>query len=267
MSDADPLTWAALLARWTELAAAARAWPRDAQGQRWSASVPEIIRLQAVTHALRELGTLRESERPLARDRAAVTVTQAAAALDAAWRGESMPDPILDALDDAQRALACAAWVGMRIAWWMGPGAMEMPEVAIPDEDMPITVAMMAPGTPVMPGCPVAWWVGGNVPHIPGCADRPAAEPLQVYRQFDEGGLAAADLIAPLDALPPGMPLLVPLREEGQPLGHFLQPREAWHAMQSQALAGRVIPLKWDGSWDGRERPEPPEAARHDLRK
>lgn len=263
MATADPLTWAALLARWTEFAAAARAWPRDAEGQRWSQSVPEIIRLQAVTHALHELATLADAERPLARDRAAVTVSQAAAALDAAWRGEPMPESILDALDDAQQALARAAWTGMRIAWWMGPGVLEMPDVTIADAGMPRTVAIMAPGTPVMPGCPVAWWVGGTAPHIAGCVDRPASEPLQVYRQFDADGLAEADLIAPLEALPPGMPLLVPLREEGQPLGHFLQPREAWRAMQSQALAGRIIPLRWDESWDGRERPEPPEAARH----
>jgi len=258
MSAADPLSWAALLARWTEFAAAARAWPRDDDGERWGSSVPEIIRLQAVTHALHELSSLAESEQSLARDRAAVTVTQSAAALDAIWRGEAMPEPILDTLDDAQRALARAAWTGMRIAWWSGPGVLDMPAVAPADTDMPRTVAIMAPGTPVMPGCPVAWWVGGAVPDVPGCSVSAASDPVQVYRQFDDAGIATEDLIAPLDALPPGMPLLVPLREEGQPIGHFLQPRDAWHAMQSQALAGRVIPLRWDASWEGRQRPEPP---------
>jgi len=219
--------------------------------------VPEIIRLQAVAHALGELASIPAREQPLARDRAAVTVTQAAAALDALWRGESMPEPILDTLDDAQRALARAAWVGMRMAWWSGPGVLEMPGVALAEASAPHTVAMMAPGTPVMPGCPVAWWVGGNVPQIEGCVVNGSCEPLQVYRQFDKDGIATEDLIAPLDALPPGMPLLVPLREDGQPLGHFLQPREAWRAMQSQALAGRVIPLRWDASWEGREMPAP----------
>lgn len=258
MSAADPLSWAALLARWTELAAAARAWPRDAGGHRWGQSVPEIIRLQAVTHALKELGAIADTEQPLARDRAAVTVTRAASSLDSIWRGEPMPDAILDILDDARRALDRAAWTGMRMAWWMGPGVLEMPELDLRDEEMPRTLAVMAPGTPVMPGCPVAWWVGGAVPGVPGCAVREASEPVQAYRQFDGDGIATEDLIAPLDALPPGMPLLVPLREEGQPLGHFLQPRDAWHAMQSQALAGRVIPLRWDASWEGREMPEPP---------
>ncbi len=258
MAAADPLSWAALLARWTELAAAARAWPRGAEGHRWSQSVPEIIRLQAVTHALQELGTLAETERPLARDRASVTVAQAASALDALWRGEPMPDAMLDILDDARRALDRAAWTGMRMAWWIGPGALEMPELGLHVADMPRTLAVMAPGTPVMPGCPVAWWVGGVVPDVPGCATCAACGPVQVYRQFDDGGIATEDLIAPLDALPPGMPLLVPLLEEGQPLGHFLQPRDIWRSMQSQALAGRVIPLRWDGSWEGRERPQPP---------
>jgi hypothetical protein len=219
--------------------------------------VPEIIRLQSVTHALGELATLAEPEHPLARDRAAVTVIQSAAALDAIWRGEAMPESVLDALDDAHRALSRAAWTGMRMAWWGGPGVLDMPEVALGAADMPRTVAMMAPGTPVMPGCPVAWWVGGGAPSVPGCIPCDAPEPLQVYRQFDLDGIATEDLIAPLDALPPGMPLLVPLREEGERLGHFLQPREAWRAMQSQALGGRVIPLRWDASWEGRKRPQP----------
>lgn len=258
MAAADPLSWTALLARWTELAAAARAWPQNAEGQRWSGSVPQIIRLQAVAQALRELGSIAEAEQPLARDRAAVTVSQAASALDALWRGESMPDAILDILDDAQRALARAAWTGMRMAWWMGPGVLEMQELPLAGADLPRTVAVMAPGTPVMPGCPVAWWVGGTVQAPAGCVVSAAAEPLQVYRQFDADGLATEDLIAPLDALPPGMPLLVPLREDGQPLGHFLQPRESWRTMQSQALAGQVIPLRWDAGWEGRERPELP---------
>ena len=262
MAAADPLSWAALLARWTELAAAARAWPRDAEGHRWSASVPEIIRLQAVTRALGELGALADAEHPLARDRAAVTVTQAASALDALWRGEPMPEAILDMLDDAQRALARAAWAGMRMAWWPGPGVLDMPELDLSGDYLPRTLAVMSPGTPVMPGCPVAWWVGGSVPQVPGCAVGPAPEPVQVYRQFDQDGIAAEDLLAPLDALPPGMPLLVPLREDGHPLGHFLQPRDAWRAMQSQALAEKVIPLRWDESWEGRERPEPQEACR-----
>lgn len=257
MPQPDPLSWAALLARWTEFAAAARAWPRDADGDRWSRSVPEIIRLQAVTHALGELASVADAEHSLARDRAAVTVAQAASALDAIWRGESMPDPILDALDDAQRALSRAAWTGMRMAWWTGPDPMDMPEVAIADADMPRTVAIMAPGTPVMPGCPVAWWVGGQGPRIPGCAVHGSSEPVQVYRQLDMDGLATEDLVAPLDALPPGMPLLVPLREEGHPVGHFLQTRDAWRAMHAQALAGRVIPLRWDESWQGRDRPTP----------
>lgn len=257
MPDADPLSWAALLARWTELAAAARAWPRDAEGERWSRSVPEIIRLQALTHALGELASLAEAEHSLARDRAAVTLAQAASALDATWRGDPMPDSILAVLDDAQGALSRAAWTGMRMAWWTGPGVLEMPDVVIPEEHTPRTVAVMPPGTPVMPGCPVAWWVGGRMPEVGGCTVQKAPEPVQVYRQFDADGLATEDLVAPLEALPPGMPLLVPLREEGQPLGHFLQPREVWHAMQSQALAGRVIALRWDESWEGRERPQP----------
>lgn len=261
MPRTDPLTWAALLARWTELAAAARAWHGQAQGVQWSASVPHLIRLQAISKALGEIGLLPAPERPLARDLAAVGLAQAAAALDGAWRGDAMPEPVLDLLDDARAALERSQYAGMRMAWWVGEGLLEMPDVAIDAAAPPDTIAVMAPGTPVMPGCPVAWWVGGTELRVTGCRACDATEPLQVYRQLDAQGRATEDLIAPLDALPPGMPLLVPLRERGEALGAFLRPRAEWHAMQSAALEGRIIPLRWDRAWDGLDAPTPPRPA------
>lgn len=262
MPGTDPLSWAALLAHWTELAAAARAWPGQSQGAQWSASVPHLIRLQAIAMALGEIGLLPAAERPLARDLAAVGLSQAAAGLDGVWRGEPMPDSILEVLEDAWAALERSAFAGMRMAWWVGDGVLEMPDVALNPDALPDTVAVIAPGTPVMPGCPVAWWVGGADPAVPGCPAQDAREPLQVYRQLDAHGHAVEDLIAPLDALPPGMPLLVPLRERGEPLGSFLRPRAEWHAMQSAALGGRVIPLRWDPAWSSLDAPAPPGAHR-----
>ena len=56
-SAASPnvISWASLLAHWTQVAQASLALPRDAEGDRWRAAVPSIIVLQAVTHALAEV--------------------------------------------------------------------------------------------------------------------------------------------------------------------------------------------------------------------
>lgn len=75
------LTWAALLGKWTELARASVAFPRNAEGERWRRCVPDVIGLQAITHALGELDLLREDERGLALDRAAIGIKTHAASL------------------------------------------------------------------------------------------------------------------------------------------------------------------------------------------
>jgi hypothetical protein len=79
---------------------------------------------------------------------------------------------------------------------------------------------------------------------LPGCRQRAVSMPRQVYRQLDEEGRITRDVVAPLDAeLPPGMPLLVPLYEQGRPLGHFTLEAEAWEAQQTAAMAGELIPV------------------------
>ncbi|MCC6969147.1 MAG: hypothetical protein IT434_02910 [Phycisphaerales bacterium] len=68
------LTWAALLGKWTELARASLAFPKTSQGAKWRKSVPDLIGLQAITHALGEFDLLREEEQGLALDRAALGI-------------------------------------------------------------------------------------------------------------------------------------------------------------------------------------------------
>ncbi|MFO0836584.1 MAG: hypothetical protein U0638_16590 [Phycisphaerales bacterium] len=68
------LTWAALLGKWTELARASVAFPKTSQGAKWRKSVPDLIGLQAITHALGEFDLLREEEQGLALDRAALGI-------------------------------------------------------------------------------------------------------------------------------------------------------------------------------------------------
>lgn len=75
------LTWAALLGKWTELARASVAFPKTSEGAKWRKSVPDLIGLQAITHALGEIELLREEEQGLALDRAALGIETHAANL------------------------------------------------------------------------------------------------------------------------------------------------------------------------------------------
>jgi hypothetical protein len=102
------LTWATLLARWTDFAKSAVALPRDGEGGRVRQAVPSLIGLQAVTHALAELERLPEAERALGLDRAEVLIGRYDAAIAAIWAGEPVPDSVAEFVSDASVALAGA---------------------------------------------------------------------------------------------------------------------------------------------------------------
>lgn len=89
------LTWAALLGKWTELARASVAFPKTSQGAKWRKSVPDLIGLQAITHALGEIDLLREEEQGLALDRAALGIETHAANLVELF-AEDCDDPELE---------------------------------------------------------------------------------------------------------------------------------------------------------------------------
>ena len=242
----EALTWTALLARWMDFARASLAMPEDAEGERWRAAVPAVINLQAVTFALAELAQLSVDERPYGRDRAELLIRENAAKLEEIWRGQSMPPSLLEISADARAVLEASVYAGAVELIWPGPGEMVMPPVPI---GSPIgTLAVMQPGTIVMPGEPVAWWVDRDgesiVGALPGCTAAGRALPRQVYRQLDENGMIERDVVAPITAEPePGLPLLVPLYEQGREIGHFTLDAETWLARQRAAMTGRRIPL------------------------
>ncbi|MBL8760542.1 MAG: hypothetical protein JNL50_04500 [Phycisphaerae bacterium] len=89
------LTWAALLGKWTELARASAAFPKTSEGAKWRKSVPDLIGLQAITHALGEFDLLDEGEQGLALDRAALGIETHAANLVELF-AEDNEDPELD---------------------------------------------------------------------------------------------------------------------------------------------------------------------------
>ena len=236
------LSWTALLGRWIEYAQSSVALPQDGEGMRWRESVVHIIHLQAVTFALAELQELPEEERALALDKAEILIRHACRELDSIWRAQAMPEAMLELMADARAALRTACTVGGIELCWPGPGRFVMPEVRV--EMYPGSLAVMQPGTIVMPGEPVAWWIGGEGVVVDGCERHDMAGPRQVYRQVDEAGRVTQDLISPLEThLPPGMPLLVPLFDRGTRIGHFTVEARDWQKRQEAAMVSEMIPV------------------------
>ena len=111
--DARPLrprqlTWAALLGRWVEFARSAMALPEDTVGTAVRDSVPDIIMLQAVWFALKDMDGLTDAERALGLDRAEVLIDRHAGALNRRWAGDAstpMPRQLQELIDDARSRL------------------------------------------------------------------------------------------------------------------------------------------------------------------
>jgi len=99
------VTWAALLGRWVEFARSAVGLPADEQGGRLRRSVPDMIMLQAVWFALRQMEDLPDDERRLGLDRAEILIDRHSAALRERWNGV-LPRQLRELIDDARAALA-----------------------------------------------------------------------------------------------------------------------------------------------------------------
>lgn len=112
LPDGRSLTWAALLGRWVDFARSAVGLPVDDQGQRLRASVPDLIMLQAVWFALRDLGELPADERQLGLDRAEILIERHAAALRERFDGATMPVAMAELIEDARGTLRSARGEG-----------------------------------------------------------------------------------------------------------------------------------------------------------
>jgi hypothetical protein len=258
-TELGPLAWAALVARWVEVARASRAIPPELAQLR--ESIPHLIAIEATTAALGELTRVPEADRPHARAVAEVSIRRAAAELDRLWRGEEWPAEFIEACEAAERALQHALYAGLDALVVTGDRAIEVPELDLgldPNEPATLhgTLAAMPPGSLAMPGEPICWWSGRGRPTLPpgedgtgaaACLDlvRNAA-PVQVYRGLDERGRFTADTLLPITAeVRPGLPMLVPILLDGTMIGRFLHGRDAWRTMQVAAMAGRdTIPVE-----------------------
>jgi hypothetical protein len=105
--EAEVLTWAALLAKWTEFAKSAVALPTDGEGGRLRRAVPALIGLQALTHALADLNQLPKGERSVGLDKASILITRYTGELTSIWQGQGPPE-VVDLASDARRAWEAA---------------------------------------------------------------------------------------------------------------------------------------------------------------
>lgn len=228
------MTWAALLAHWTDFARSAVALPATPDGERWKRAVTPIIGLQAVTHALAELDRLAPEERPLALDRAEALIDRHERELRTAWVEDPLDPGLDEILRDARSALAAAASFGLE---WLAPrdgltaGHPGELVVGLQEADFCGDLLVPAPGVALLGGSPAvflaalragpidplwvemvrAWLEPETSRTRPGADPRPRPGPRQVYRQFDFGrGGPVRDLVQPLSAeAAPGQPLLL----------------------------------------------------------
>jgi malate dehydrogenase len=92
-----------------EFARAAVSFPESGDGARIRRSVPPLITLHAVTHALQRIDEIEPEERALALDRAALLIGGAERDLAAAWAGLGMPESVRSFVEEAGEAHATAA--------------------------------------------------------------------------------------------------------------------------------------------------------------
>ena len=239
MSDfpVHALTWTGLLGHWLEYARASTTWTGP-EGAAWREAVPTIIRLQAVTFALEDLARLPRDERAWARDKADVLIEQSVAELRAIWSDGPLPDEAATIVETARNTLDRSIYATLRELIHRGTGPLVVPSLVDLDaiEEAGGTLSLMMPGTIAMPGEPIGWWADRDDLSLPDCVVESRAAPRQVYRQIDDTGMIERDLIAPLDDLPPGMPLIVPLLADGLRIGRFTMDATTWEARQRGAL-------------------------------
>lgn len=243
----DISTWSALLAHWTEFARASVALPDEGEGGRWKRAVPHVIALQAMAMALAELDRIDDSERAVALDRAEITCRDAAGAIHELWRGEPVPELVVELIDDSRVAFERAANSGVEWVVTSERVACNHPAelvAALRKSGFAGELFVPSPGVPVFRGAPAAFARGpaGAAPSDEqlaligrflgkGKVGEPEriGLPRQVYRQFDfAAGGPVKDVVVPMNEdLPPGQPVLVLAVEGGEAMSVPLPPREA----------------------------------------
>jgi len=100
--EPDRLTWAVLLARWTDFARGVVALSEEGEPGRVRQSVTDIITLQAVWFALGQMDELSEAEQAIGLDRAGVLIDRHAGAIRARFGEDPLPEALTELLEDVQ---------------------------------------------------------------------------------------------------------------------------------------------------------------------
>ncbi|MBX2850276.1 MAG: hypothetical protein KTR15_00855 [Phycisphaeraceae bacterium] len=102
--EPDRLTWAVLLARWTDFARSAVALPEVGEPGLVRRSVTDIITLQAVWFALGQMDELSSAEQALGLDRAGVLIRRHRDAIKTRFGDKPLPEDLQSLLDDVAGA-------------------------------------------------------------------------------------------------------------------------------------------------------------------
>ncbi|MEE2720097.1 MAG: hypothetical protein VX727_09965 [Planctomycetota bacterium] len=237
----ESLSWAALLGRWLDLAAASTALTDAQHGPQWRASIPSLVTLQAVVFALGEFDRLDEDERPVALDRSEVLVDEARTQLEECWP-DGLPEVLADAITDARDAVDELETSMVWTLFHTADTPLRMPAAAVPSPGFEGgTLAMVPAGTIVMPGAPVAWWTCRREPELADAVPSHRIElrrrPVQVWREMDEAGRFIRDRVTDLErTVEQALPLLVPVLVDGAPQETFPVDPEDWSARLLERL-------------------------------
>lgn len=223
------ITWAGLLAKWTEFAQSAGGLPPTGEGARMRACVPAIIGLQAITHALAELDDLPSDEYAVGQDRAEVVIRRHVDEIHHAWEAEPLPEGLREIISDARLSLLATKSAGVEWRVQGGPLVAEHPAefgTKVIAGGFAGDLYLPAPGVPLFDGCPAGFLRAPNGATPDKALAAAVREFLRVvakasrvkfmrqaYRQFDFGtGKVRRDFVVPMNGeLPGGQPLLVPV--------------------------------------------------------
>jgi len=207
-----------------------------------------MITLQAITFSLSEMESVRPAERLLGWDRADLLYEESMEALDEAW-GPEMPADIVDTIEQAEKALEGVLDRFHLVLIHDGPDPIMMPSIEFID---PVGVyTVMAEGTPVMPGSPMAWWSQVELDRVrsitlPGGLHL-LRYPVQVWRCRNDQDLFFEDVVTDLDTqLEPDLPLMVPRVLDGLMLTDPLPGASDVSAFHERFMESNELPLRWD---------------------
>ncbi|MBG81422.1 MAG: hypothetical protein CMJ39_12040 [Phycisphaerae bacterium] len=242
------LSWAALLGKWMDFAKASTVLPDTVEGHQWRASVAPMITLQGITFAMAELEQVEASQRLLGWDRGELLVDQASIELDECW-GPDLPSSVLETIQSAESALTDVIdrFTPVLVAEAGAPSLMP----SVPLLEPLGASAVVAAGTTVMPGAPIAWWSEVDFDQLrslelPGILEL-WQSPIQVWRHWDEQDVFTEDVVTSLDAEhEQALPLLVPRVLEGIPLSDPLPSPGDVASFYAQRLGMKCIPVRLD---------------------